>query len=458
MKTMEYKEFYKKLLVLVLPIACQNFMQAMVSASDAIMLGFLNQDALSAVSLASQIQFVYSLFLMALVIGTTILVAQYWGKEDISSIEKIFVYVLKIAGLISLLFSLSAFLQPELLMRVFTSDIKLIHMGSIYLRVVSPSYLLSGISFIYLCMLKNMEYASKSTLISFTAVLLNIFLNAVLIFGLFGAPRLGIQGSAVATVTARIIELLWSILALKRRNIINFRWHYLWHSDQPLRQDFWKYTTPVLCNEISWGGGFTMYSVIMGHLGSDAVAANAIANIVKNLIVCVSLGIGTGGSIIVGNELGKGLLEKSKEYGKRLVELSLLCGIVSGLLLLAIRPAILHYSTLSQEATKLLSTMLFICAYYLIGKSVNSTVIGGIFCSGGDSKFGLVCDTITMWIIIIPLGILFAFYFRMPVIFVYFILSLDEIIKLPVVYKHFRRYKWVNNITRSVPNKEEDCL
>ncbi len=262
---------------------------------------------------------------------------------------------------------------------------------------------------------------------------------------------MGIAGAALATVTARMIELLWNILALKRRNIINFIWVYLWHPDPSLKQDFWKYTISVLSNEIVWGGGFTMYSVIMGHLGSDAVAANAIANIVKNLIVCVSLGIGTGGSIIVGNELGKGMLDKAIEYGKRLVKLSLLCGIVSGLLLLAIRPAVLYYSALSQEATKLLSAMLIICSYYIIGKSVNSTVVGGIFCSGGDSKFGLICDTISMWIIVIPLGVLTAFYLKLPVIVVYFILSLDEIIKLPVVYKHFRHYKWVNNITRSVP-------
>ncbi|BCN31111.1 MATE family efflux transporter [Anaeromicropila herbilytica] len=442
------KEFYKKLMGLVLPIAFQNFMLAVVSASDAILLGFLNQDALSAVALAGQIQFVHSLFIMAFVIGTTILVAQYWGKEDAVSIEIIFAYVLKLVGIVSVVFSLAALICPELLMKIFTSDTTLIQMGSAFLRVVSISYLLSGISQIYLCMLKNMECASKSTLISSTAVVVNILLNIILIFGMLGAPAMGIKGSAVATVIARAIELLWSVWSLRQRNVIHLKWNYLRNTDLMLKKDFWRFTAPVLGNEIAWGGGFTMFSVIMGHLGSDAVAANAIANIVKNLIVCISLGIGSGGSIMVGNELGRGMLDKAKDYGKKLVQFSIICGVISGVILLSIRPAILHFSTLSQEATQLLSMMLLICAYYLIGKSVNSTVISGIFCAGGDTRFGLICDTITMWVIVIPLGFIAAFYLKLPVIIVYFILNMDEIIKLPAVYKHYKQYKWVKDLTR----------
>lgn len=158
--------------------------------------------------------------------------------------------------------------------------------------------------------------------------------------------------------------------------------------------------------------------------------------------------MGSGGSIMVGNELGKGMLDEAKAYGRKLVQLSILSGIVSGLLLLLLRPAILHFSMLNQETTELLSMMLLICAYYLIGKSVNATVIGGIFCAGGDTRFGLLCDTITMWVIVIPLGFLAAFYFKLPVIFVYFILNMDEMIKLPAVYRHYKKYKWVKDLTR----------
>nr|WP_314464306.1 MATE family efflux transporter [uncultured Clostridium sp.] len=446
-------EFYKKLFALVVPIAFQNFMLAAVSTSDAIMLGLLNQDSLSAVSLAGQIQFVHSLFLSALVIGTTMLVAQYWGKENILAIEKIFANVIKISVIISMVFCFLAIAVPNVLMRIFTSDTGLIKMGAEYLKVVGISYLIIGISQIYLCMLKNSGQAFRSTLISSVAVLLNIALNAVFIFGLIGMPRLGITGAALATVIARVVELLWAIAALQKQKKIRFQWGYLMTPDYVLNKDYWKYTIPVLGNEIVWGGGFTMYSVIMGHLGSDAVAANSIANIVKNLIVCVSLGIGSGGGILVGNELGKGLSKKAKEYGDRLGKLSLICGILSGLLLLIISPAILKYSALSHEANEYLSVMLIICSCYLIGKSANSTLIGGIFCAGGDSRFGLICDAITMWILVIPFGTIAAFYIKAPVIVVYFILNLDEFIKLPAVYKHYKQYKWVKDITRDIEER-----
>jgi len=443
-------EFYRKLFTLVLPIAFQNFMLAAVSASDAIMLGFLNQDSLSAVSLASQIQFVHSLFLAALVIGTTMLVAQYWGKGNILAIEKIFVYVVKISVIVSTIFSCLAIFTPGLLMRIFTSDSQLISMGAEYLRVVGISYLMIGISQIYLCMLKNSGHALGSAIISSVAVVLNIFLNAVFIFGLFKMPALGIAGAALATVISRIVELIWSIGLLEKQRKIRFKIKFLVKSDSVLNRDFWKYTTPVLGNEIAWGGGFTMYSVIMGHLGSDAVAANSIANIVKNLIVCVSIGIGSGGGILVGNELGKGMLDKAREYGGKLSRLSIISGIISGLFLLGLSPVVLQYTSLSNEAHRYLSAMLIICSYYLIGKSVNSALIGGLFCAGGDSKFGLICDTITMWVIIVPLGAIAAFYLKVPVIVVYFILSLDEIIKLPAVYRHYKQYKWVKDITRNI--------
>ncbi|MFV0465571.1 MAG: MATE family efflux transporter [Lachnospiraceae bacterium] len=402
------KEFYKKLWSLVIPIAFQNFMLALVSASDAIMLGFLDQNALAAVSLASQIQFVHSLFLMAFIIGTTILIAQYWGNKEIGAIEKIF------------------------------------------------SYVLTGLSQLYLCMLKNTESAGKSTLISSTTVVINIILNAVLIFGILWLPALGIRGAAIATVIARMIELIWSIISLNKKNLIKLKIQYIKQPERILKRDFWKFTAPILGNEIVWGGGITMFSVIMGHLGSDAVAANAIANIVKNLIICVSLGIGSGGSIIVGNELGKGMLLNAQEYGRKLVRLSVLSGVLSGLFLILLRPGILYMSNLNQEASELLSMMLLICAYYLIGKSINATVIGGIFCAGGDTRFGLLCDTITLWAIIIPLGFLGAFYFRLPVILVYFILNMDEMIELPFVYRHYKQYNWVRDLTRK-DNKMEVC-
>ncbi len=441
-------EFYSKLFSLVLPIAFQQFMLAAVNASDALMLGLLDQDSLSAVSLAGQVQFVFNLFLAAMTIGASMLAAQYWGKGDRDAVERILALVLKITTPVSLAVFLAAQLCPGLLMRIFTRDEVLIAGGVRYLQVVGLSYLMTGISQIFLCILKNSGQAMKSTVISSFSVVLNIFLNAVFIFGFWIFPEMGIAGAALATVIAKAAELLWLFAESCREGRIHLRMRYVIHTDPLLRKDFWKYTTPVLANEMVWGCGFTMYSVIMGHLGSDAVAANSIANIVKNLIACFCSGIGNGGGILVGNELGQGNLEKARSYGGRLCRISIVSGIISGLVLLALSPLILSVSNLSDVSVGYLRGMLLICSYYMIGRAVNATTIAGIFCAGGDSRFGLLCDTVVMWVIAVPLGLISAFVLNLPVLAVYFVISLDEMVKLPAVYRHYKKYAWVKDLTR----------
>ena len=224
MKTrMNFKdEFYQKLKLLVLPIAIQNFMLALVSATDAIMLGWIDQTSLSAVSLAGQVQFVLSLFISGIAAGAGIMAAQYWGKQDAASIEKVIPIALRTNLLFSGLFTILAGFCPEMLMRIFTNDAALVASGSQYLRAVALSYVLCGISQVYLILLKNTGHAAVSSRISSTAVVLNIILNAILIYGLCGAPALGIRGAAYATVAARVVELIWLISRQRNRSVYGF--------------------------------------------------------------------------------------------------------------------------------------------------------------------------------------------------------------------------------------------
>lgn len=444
----EKRIFYRKLWGLVFPIAIQNLMTALVSASDAFMLGFVSQTSLSAVSLATQIQFVHNLFMLALTIGATTLAAQYWGKGDTDSVEEILAIVLKISMAVSVVFFIAAMFFSGFLMRIFTNDIRLIQAGIPYLRIVSVSYLFMGFSQIYLCIMKNSGRTAKSTIYGSVAVVINIGFNVIFIFGLAGFPAMGIAGAALATTVSRALELLLTIYENMHRSLVCVRLKYIRNSSKKLKKDFWHYTTPVLGNELVWGCGFTMFSVIMGHLGSDAVAANSVANILKNIIACVCNGIGIGASIIVGNELGKGEMERATEYGNRLFKLAVFAGAVSGLILLAVSPVLRIFTgSLSTQAHSYLKNMMYICTYYMIGKSVNATVIAGVFCAGGDTKFGLKCDAVTMWVILIPIGMITAFVLKLPIMVVYFIISMDEIIKLPAVYRHYKKYNWVRNLT-----------
>ena len=444
---MDRREFRRKLTSLILPITFQQFMLAVVSASDALMVGVIGQDLLSAVSLASQITFVYNLFLMAMTIGTSMFAAQYWGKGDKDAVERILGIVLRSSMSVSFVFFSAATFLPGLLMRIFTTDPQLIHYGVQYLQIVGVTYLLCGISQVYLCIMKNSGLASMSMLISSAAALLNIILNAVLIYGLFGAPRMEAGGAAAATAIARGAELLWVFAELTKKGRIKIRFAYIRRPDQGLRKNFWHYTLPVLGNELVWGGGFTMYSVIMGHLGTDAVAANSIANIAKNLIASLAGGIGNGGSIMVGNELGAGQLETAKAYGRKLCHIAVVSGILSGIFLLLLSPLVLEITDLSPQAEEYLRWMLAMCAVYMVGKYVNGTTVAGIFCAGGDSRFGFLCDAVTLWCFTVPVGLLAAFVFKWPVLAVYFIVNSDEIVKLPAVYRHYRKYKWLKDLT-----------
>lgn len=441
--------FYKSLIAMVLPIALQNFMSAAVSASDAVMLGFIDQDSLSAVSLASQINFIYNLFIMIFTISTTMLAAQYWGKGDRSTVEKILGFSLKLSFAVSLIFTLCTLFIPDLLMRIFTGDTALIGMGAGYLRTVSPSFLLMGFSQVYLCIMKNSGRTTKSTIIGSSVMILNVVFNGALIYGIGPIPAMGITGAAAATVAARFIEAVWILIESSWEGRIKIRMEFLLRTDKFLRSDYIKNAVPILCNYLVWGCGFTMYSVIMGHLGSDAVAAHSIANIMKNLVICVCSGIGTAGGILVGNELGKGNIETAIAHGGRITKLALASGVLSGVVLLCLTPLIVGFADLTDTARGYLQGMLLMCSCYMIGKSVNATTIGGVFCAGGDAKFGFYCDSVVMWLIMVPLGLLSAFVWNLPVLVVYFILSLDEFLKLPVMTIHYKKYKWAKNLTRN---------
>lgn len=435
----------KEIVRLAFPIALQQFMTALVGACDAIMLGKLSQDAMSAVSLATQVTFVFNLFMFAFMAGENMFVAQYYGKGDYTGISQVFSLVTKICGCIAVVFLAGTFFFPEQLMRILTNEETLIVLGSEYLRVIGISYVFSGIAQTFLAIMKNCGAVNMSTLINGVMVILNIALNAVFIFGLSGFPKMGIKGAALATVLATVVQFLWSVgYVLCRIRAVKFS---LRSCEKKLFGRFWQKTVPLLINNLAWGIGFSMYSVIMGHLGTDAVAANGIANISKNLVVCFCLGLGNAGSIIVGNRLGADRLQEAKEVGETLTKTAIIAGIVSGLVLIALSPFITKMVDLTPTARGYLQKMLLISSYYIAGKSVNCMTIGGIFAAGGDSKFGMLCDSVTLWCIIVPLGCICAFILKLPVMVVYFVLNLDEIIKLPVVYKHYKKYKWIKNLT-----------
>ncbi|MCI9142845.1 MAG: MATE family efflux transporter, partial [Lachnospiraceae bacterium] len=294
------KTFYRNLLRLALPISLQSLMLALVAAGDALMLGRVAQDEMTAVSLATQIQFVQNMFLAAATGAGAILGAQYWGRGDRRTLETIFNIMLRLCGLISVLFCGACEIMPEFLMRIFTHDEALILIGAAYLRIAGWSYLLTGISQCYLTMMKVTDHVKPGAFISSGAVLINVCLNAVFIFGLLGMPALQARGAALATTVSRIIELALCLFVSSRDTYVHPGLDRFFQKNRELGRDFAKQCLPLMGGSLCWGIGFTSYTAIMGHMSADAAAANSVAAVVRDLICCFCNGIGSAAGIIVG--------------------------------------------------------------------------------------------------------------------------------------------------------------
>ena len=449
LKLLDNKSFYKRLTRIATPIAFQSLMLALVSACDALMLGRVAQEQMTAVSLATQIQFVQNMFLMAITSAGSILGAQYWGKGDRRTMQSLFHLMLRFAGMLSILFCAACELIPGMLMHIFASDATLIEIGSAYLRIAGWSYLISGISQCYLTMMKVTDHVNASAWISSCAVLLNIVFNGIFIFGLLGIPGMQARGAALATTIARVIELMLCLIVFSGAGYIRPAFRRLFSGTKQLTMDFVKQCLPLLGGSLLWGVGFTSYTAIMGHLGVDAAAANSVAAVVRDLICCACNGIGSAAGIMVGNELGAGNLELGKTYGIKLMKLSYVIGFVSTAVVLAITPLIVRMVILTETAHSYLTGMMCIMAVYMIGRCVNTVTINGVLDGGGDTIFDMYSLAVCMWGIAIPLALLGAFVFHWPVLLVYACTCLDEVGKIPWVMVRFRKYKWVRNLTKA---------
>ena len=426
----------------------QNLFSAAISSVDVLMLNSVGQSAISSVSLAVQYSNILFSVYYGLGTGATMLCAQYWGKGDLRAIEKVEGIALRFSVLISSLFAFPAMLVPELMMKVFTNDPELIGLGAEYLRIVSISYLCWSVSDIYLSVLRSIERVKTSTALNVGALLLNIVLNAVFVLGLFGSPKMGVRGVALATTLSRLTQLVACFLVSAASRDIKIHLGNMFRKGGVLMQDFIRLSLPALGNDIVWGVGFSMYSVIMGHMGTDMVAANSISAVVRNFGCVMCFGIASASGIYVGKEIGAGHLEDAETGGVLSLRLTVAAGALGGLLVGLATPVILRFASVSDTAAGYLKIMLAINTYYIMGAAVNTTLIAGLFRAGGDSRFGLICDTIDMWVYAVPLGFLAAFIFKLPPMVVYFLLCTDEFVKWPWVLSHYRSKKWLNNITR----------
>ena len=441
------KVFLRRLIKLMLPMALQSLMLALVAAADSLMLGSQNSRFMSAVSEATQIQFIQNMVISSIVSGCSILGAQYWGKGDKETVRSLFCMTLRINFVISMVFFCLCEFMPYGLMSIMTNNENLRAIGAEYLRIAGWSYLLSGISQCYLTVMKVSEHADTSAAISITAVIVNIFLNAFLIYGIWFLPEMNHRGAALATVIARFIELALCVIFSAKKTYIRPSLKGLFRPYRFIIKDFIKCILPVLTASFIWGSGFASYTAFMGHLGEAAASANAVAAVVRDLVCCLCNGISVAASIMIGNELGAGDLDTAKLYGDRLMKLSFLCGFLSTLIMLAVTPALMTFVDMDELASKYLWQMMLVMSFYMIGRCVNTVTINGIFYSGGDIVFDIYSLIVAMWCVAVPLALI-GTHNQWPVVIVYACTCIDEVGKIPWVMVHYRKYKWVKDLTR----------
>lgn len=433
---------------LAIPIIIQNLLSAAVNSSDVIMLNYVGQSAISAVSLAANYSNILFMVYYGLGTGASLLCAQYFGKKNMQAIHAVEGIALRFSFAISALVALAAFTMPQRMLLLFTSDQELIAIGSSYIRIMGITYLCWGVTEIYLAILRSIGRVTISMTLNMLAFGLNILLNAMFIFGLFGAPKLGVTGVAIATASSRLIQLVACVIVSLLSKDVKLNPAYMFIRSKTLLNDFIHLSLPALGNDLSWSVAFSMYSVILGHLGTEAVAANSLVTVVRNVGSVFCFAIASAGTILLGRVMGQEELEKSKSYASRMLKMTVVAGAVGGVIVLAVTPFVLRFASLNDTAMHYLKYMLLINSYYIMGSAVNTALIAGVFRAGGDTKFGLICDTIDMWVYAVPLGFFAAFVLKLPVLWVYFLLCTDEFVKWPWVIRHYRKREWAKNITR----------
>jgi putative MATE family efflux protein len=439
--------FLRKAVLIALPVALQGMLNTVVNLVDTMMIGRLGETAIAAVGLANKVFFVFALLVFGVVSGSGVLAAQYWGNQDVKSIRKVTGLALLIALTGSLLFVVPSVFCPELVMRIFTDSEKAIQTGAAYLAVAALSYPFTAVTNTYVAMQRAAGRVKAPVAISLMAIVINIVLNYVLIFGHFGAPRLGVKGAAIATLTARIAEsgAILTVVYVTRSPIAGKLREMFGYSRAFIRQ-FAATATPVIANEFIWGLGTTMYSLAYGRMGDNAVAAITIATTIQDIVVVLFQGLSAATAVILGNEMGAGKLKQAEKYAKNFFILQFFVTLAAMGLCYGIRWNIISMYSISPEVAQAVNKCLIVFILFMPFKMFNYVNVVGVLRSGGDTRMCLILDTSGVWLIGVPMAFFGGLYLKQTIWIVYAMVMAEEVYKAVFGYIRYRQKKWLRNL------------
>ena len=443
------KNFYKVLFSITLPIAAQNFITFTVSLADSLMLGKVGEIALSGANLANQLFFILMIITFGVTSAAMVFASQYWGKNDVYSMKRVITIMLRLAAVISVAASALAICIPETVMSWYSDDAAVIEAGASYLRIIGWAYPFYSITNAMASVLRSAHIVKISIVIYLSSLIVNVSLNWVLIFGHLGAPAMGVEGAAIATAVARLVEFIILIIYLA---FFEKKIHYtikdFFVSVKDYLGAFFKTGAPVVLNEAIWSIGTSVLSMIIGHISTEFVSANSIANIIWQCVWVVVSGMGNATSVVIGNAIGRG--EKKENVlnkAKTIVLLAAIMGILSAITLLIIRGPVINFYEVSAETKALAYDLIVSYAIIIVFQAMSVQYIVGIFRGGGDTKTAMIVDVLFLWITAIPLGALTGLVLGWAPPFVYLMLRSDELLKNIIGFLRLRSGKWIRDIT-----------
>ena len=449
------RSFYRSLVTLAVPISLQNLVTFAVSFADNVMIGSLGDDAISGVYIGGQLQSVLQMFVGGIEGAILILAAQYWGKKDTQSIRKVVSIGIKFALAVGLLSSLVAVLFPQWVIRAFTTEPGVIQEGAAYVQIVGFTYLLFSVSQVMIAAMRSVETARIGLYISCMALVINVCLNYVFIFGHFGFPAMGVRGAALATLVSRILEMcvgVGYVFFVDKK--LRFGLKDLLHTDRQLLRDFIRYGLPVIGGQVVWAINSLANTKILGYYSAGVIAAASITGMLHNLVYVWMNGMSSAVGIITGKTVGAGQYEKMKEYSKTVQMIFLFVGLISGAAVFLARDGFISLYNASPEAQAYSRQFINVISVTIIGTCYQAACLFGLVKSGGDISFVFKYDTIFVFLVVIPSSLL-AMWLGAPPWVVFACLKCDQILKCFVAIVKINRYNWMKNLTRDNTSQEE---
>ena len=450
------RSFYRSLILLAVPISLQNRVTFAVNFADNVMIGSLGDDAISGVYVGGQLQSVVQMFVGGIEGAILILAAQYWGRKDRDSIRKVVSIGVKFALGVGLFTTLVAVLFPQWVIRIFTTEPGVIREGAAYVQIVGFTYLFFSVSQVMIAAMRSVETARIGLYISCMALVVNVCLNYVFIFGHLGFPAMGVRGAAVATLISRIMEMCVSIgyvfLVDKK---LRFGWRDLLHTDGQLLRDFVRYGLPIIGGQVVWAVNSLANTKILGYYSAGVIAAASITGMLHNLVYVWMNGMSSAVGIITGKTVGAGQYEKMKEYSKTVQMIFLFVGLISGAAVFLFRDGFISLYNASPEAQEYSRQFINVISVTIIGTCYQAACLFGLVKSGGDISFVFKNDTIFVFLVVIPASLI-AMWLGAPPWVVFACLKCDQILKCFVAIVKINRYNWMKNLTRDASTEEKE--